>query len=130
MSRVKGRNTKPEIAVRVILHAMGFRFRLHAKKLPGNPDVVLPRHKKAIFVNGCLWHGHTECKRSKLPSSNVEFWQNKISSNMERDIRNIQALKDLGWNVLVVWACETRKKEILEDILKRFMGYGEATQSE
>lgn len=125
MSRVKGSNTKPEIAVRKLLHAMGFRFRLHGKKLPGKPDIVLPRHRKAVFVNGCLWHGHIGCKRSKRPSSNVEFWQTKISANMERDARDNRELNNLGWKVLVVWTCEIRNKELLEEKLKRFMENGE-----
>ena len=122
MSRVKGRDTKPEIAVRKILHNWGFRFRLHDKKLPGKPDIVLPRFKRVIFVHGCFWHGHPGCNRSKLPSSNISFWQAKIAANMERDIRNIEALKALGWETLVIWSCE--KKEQLEDKLKRFMDYG------
>lgn len=121
MSRIKGGDTKPEIAVRKILHGLGFRFRLHDKRLPGKPDIVLPRHKKIIFVHGCFWHGHTVCKRSKIPGSNVDFWQAKITANMERDTRNLEALKSLGWNTLVVWTCE--KKNGLEDKLKGFMNY-------
>ena len=123
MSRVKGSDTKPEIAVRKLLHGWGFRFQLHKKNLPGKPDIVLPRHKRVIFVHGCFWHGHIDCNRSKLPGSNVEFWQAKIAANMERDTRNMEALKALGWETLVVWTCE--KKDRLEDKLKGFMDYGD-----
>lgn len=122
MSRIKGSNTKPEIAVRKILHAMGFRFRLHDKKLPGKPDIILPRHKNIIFVHGCFWHGHNCCNRSKIPDSNSQFWQNKIAANIKRDSQNIDALKALGWKTLVIWTCE--KKELLEEKLKGFMNYG------
>ena len=130
MSRIKGCNTQPELAVRKLLHALGFRFRLHDKKLPGKPDIVLPRHRKAILVNGCLWHGHAECKRAKRPSSNVEFWNSKISATIERDNRNRCELNALGWNVLVVWTCEIGNKDRLEVKLKRFMDNGETAKSE
>lgn len=126
MARIKGANTKPEIVVRKLLHGMGFRFRLHDKGLPGKPDIVLPRHRRIVLVNGCFWHGHLDCKRAKLPASNVDFWQVKISSNIERDKRNIEALHNLGWRVLVVWACEMRDLTILTKKLKGFMSHGEA----
>lgn len=100
---------------------MGYRFRLHDKKLPGKPDVVLPRHRKVILVHGCFWHGHPGCKRAKQPSSNRIFWQAKLSCNMERDKRDKVKLRQLGWHVLIVWSCETRKIDILKTKLKGFM---------
>lgn len=121
MSRISGGNTKPEITVRKILHGMGFRFRLHVRNLPGTPDIVLPRHRKIIFVHGCFWHGHQGCLRSKRPSSNAEFWNAKIESNIERDRKNLTALAEAGWKTLVVWGCETKKPELLIEKLKNFL---------
>ena len=121
MSRVTGKNSKPELIVRKLLHGMGYRFRLHDAKLPGKPDVVLPRHKKIVFINGCFWHGHHDCKRAKLPSTNVEFWQSKISGNIRRDALNLVGLKQLGWHVLVVWGCEISQVHLLKEKLKGFM---------
>lgn len=106
MSRVKNRNTLPELLVRSLLHRLGFRFRLHRTDLPGTPDIVLPRYKVALFVNGCFWHGH-DCPRGKLPSTNLEFWEAKIRRNLERDAGSRAALTELGWTPLTVWACET-----------------------
>lgn len=102
MSRVKGRDTKPEMLVRSLVHRMGFRFRVHRRELPGNPDIVLPRHGKAIFVHGCFWHGHKRCSRSKRPKTNKTFWNNKIDENIERDKRFRRELRRMGWKVLVV----------------------------
>lgn len=121
MSRIRGTNTKPEMTVRKLLFSLGFRYRLHYAKLPGKPDIVLPRFKKAIFVHGCFWHGHRECKRSKLPSSNVEFWHTKIGRNVERDRKNIGELTKLGWQVLAIWSCETKQSELLEQKLREFL---------
>lgn len=121
MSRIAGSNTRPEIVVRKLLHGMGYRFRLHDKKLPGKPDIVLPRHRKVIFVHGCFWHGHLGCRRSKLPSSNVEFWGRKIAGNIERDKKNLETLAVLGWKVLIVWSCQMGKVEPLKEKLKGFM---------
>lgn len=121
MSGIKGGDTSPEIIVRKILHSMGFRFRLHDKKLPGKPDVVLPKHRKVVFVHGCFWHGHPGCKRAKKPASNKEFWQEKLCGNMERDQRNQQKLAELGWGVLIVWSCETAKTDALREKLRRFL---------
>lgn len=109
MSRIKGKNTKPEEFVRKYLFSRGFRYRKNDIKLPGKPDIVLPKYKTCIFVNGCFWHMHRGCKYFVWPKSNVEFWQNKIKKNAERDINNYQKLKDLGWRVLVVWECELKK---------------------
>lgn len=121
MSRVRGKDTKPERIVRSALHRTGYRFRLHDKKLPGSPDIVLRRHKKVVFVNGCFWHGHKGCKRSKLPSTNVEFWTEKIGKNKERDRKAYKALKKDGWGVLIVWECQTNNEEKLECMLRNFM---------
>ena len=121
MARVKGADTGPELLVRSMIHHMGFRFRLHRKDLPGSPDLVLPRHRKAIFVHGCFWHGHEGCRRSARPSSNKEFWNKKLSGNVERDKRDQEALRQAGWRVLVVWECETKDKEQLKRILTDFL---------
>lgn len=109
MSGIKGKNTRPELALRRALHARGFRYRLHDKKLPGKPDLVLPRFHAAIFVHGCFWHRHEGCKYATTPATRQEFWQAKFRENMERDQRNIDALLALGWRVAVVWECEMRK---------------------
>jgi DNA mismatch endonuclease, patch repair protein len=107
MAAIKGKNTKPELLVRRALHRRGFRFRLHVRDLPGRPDIVLPRYKAAIFVNGCFWHGHT-CKYFKLPATNTEFWREKISANQERDALKTKQLIGLGFRVLSIWECQTR----------------------
>lgn len=110
MSKISGKETKPEILVRKYLFSNGFRFRKNVKDLPGKPDIVLPKYKTIIFIHGCFWHGHS-CKRGKLPESNREFWQEKINKNTERDNRNASQLKEKGWNVIVVWQCEIKNKE-------------------
>ena len=121
MSRVKGRDTKPETLVRSFVHRMGFRFRLHQRDLPGKPDIVLPRHNKVIFVHGCFWHGHKQCPRSKRPTTNERFWNKKLDGNIERDKRFRRKLRRTGWKVLVVWQCETRNLEKLLEKLERFL---------
>jgi len=121
MSRVKGRDTKPEILVRSFVHRMGFRFRIHGRDLPGNPDIILPKHGKVIFVNGCFWHGHRRCLRSKRPTTHKGFWNRKLDQNIERDKRFRRMLRRMGWQVLVVWECETRKQEKLLRKLERFL---------
>ncbi|MDF1614346.1 very short patch repair endonuclease [Desulfurivibrio dismutans] len=122
MSRVGGKNTKPEIAVRSLLHSLGYRFRLHRKDLPGKPDITLPKYKKVIFVHGCFWHGHEDCPRSKRPSTNEEFWREKLDKNIERDKETVTALKKLGWDVLTVWACEVKDTNKLKTKLLSFLG--------
>lgn len=107
MSKVRDRDTAPELAVRSMVHAMGFRFRLHRRDLPGTPDLVLPRHEKVILVNGCFWHQHPGCAKAKRPASRREFWNEKLDANIERDRRNVEKLESLGWEVLVIWECET-----------------------
>lgn len=108
MSRIRGRNTGPELRLRSLLHRAGFRFRLHAKQLPGRPDVVLPRYRTAIFVHGCFWHRHPGCRNATTPSTRREFWQEKFDSNVNRDARNRVALEAAGWTVLTVWECELK----------------------
>lgn len=113
MSRVKGKNTGPELLVRKQLHRLGFRFRLHRSDLPGRPDIVLPKHQLCIFINGCFWHQHTGCARATMPSSRVLFWRNKLRRNVARDRENIGALVELGWHTLVIWECEARNLVML-----------------
>src|SRR5947208_16643148 len=106
MSRIKGRDTTPELEVRRRVHALGFRFRLHRTDLPGRPDIVLPRHRKVIFVHGCFWHRHEACRPLKVPRNNSDFWRKKFEANLERDRRAQAQLLELGWKVLIVWECE------------------------
>jgi DNA mismatch endonuclease (patch repair protein) len=110
MSRIRGRDTRPEIRLRSLLHRAGYRFRLHARDLPGRPDIVLPRFRTVIFVNGCFWHRHPGCRGATTPSTRPEFWQAKFDGNVERDSRNHAALRASGWNVLVVWECELKSE--------------------
>ncbi len=105
MSCIKGKNTKPEEIVRKYLFSQGFRYRKNDKKLPGTPDIVLPKYKTVIFVNGCFWHGHEGCRYYVVPKSNTEFWVNKIKTNKQRDIRKINDLHTLGWKIIIVWEC-------------------------
>ena len=121
MSRISGRDTKPEIEVRKFLFGNGYRFRINKKELPGKPDIVLPKYKTVIFVNGCFWHGHTNCEKASLPKSNSEFWENKISKNVVRDNRNCRELKKLGWRVVVIWQCEIGSKVRLEKTFKKLL---------
>ena len=121
MTAIKSRHTKPEMIVRSIVHRLGYRFRLHDKKLPGKPDIVLPRHKKIILVHGCFWHIH-DCKRGNVtPKTNVEYWQNKRLRNVERDQENLEIYKKSGWKVLTVWECETKDAVNLENELVKFL---------
>lgn len=110
MSQVKGKDTKPELLVRKFLFANGLRYRLYDKKLPGRPDIVLPKYKTVIFIHGCFWHGHEYCKYSALPKTRTEFWSEKIEGNKKRDKENIKQLKSKGWNVLIVYGCELKKE--------------------
>jgi len=119
MSRIQGRNTRPELRLRSLLHREGYRFRLHVGGLPGRPDIVLPRYRTAIFVHGCFWHRHEGCRSTTNPSTRPEFWQNKFSENVSRDARNQAALREAGWNVLVVWECELKAES---DSIVAFIG--------
>lgn len=112
MSRIRGKNTKPEMLVRRYLFSRGFRFRINVKRLPGTPDIVLRKYRTVIFVNGCFWHGHQGCKYFVVPKSNSEFWKNKIEKNQERDLKNRIRLRDMGWHVIQVWECQLRPKEL------------------
>lgn len=115
MSGIRGKDTKPEIIVRSLLHRLGYRFRLHRKDLPGKPDIVLPKWRAVIFVNGCYWHGHESCHLFRLPKTRIDFWTNKIAGNRARDQRNHIALQGAGWKVLVIWECAVSKKLSLSD---------------
>lgn len=106
MSKISGKDTKLEILVRKYLFSKGFRFRKNAKDLPGKPDIVLPKYKTIIFINGCFWHGHENCKKAILPATNTKFWREKISGNIIRDKGNIQKLREMGYKVITVWQCE------------------------
>ena len=108
MSRIRSVNTKPELIVRKALHAAGFRFRLHARRLPGRPDLVLPKYRAAVFVNGCFWHKHPGCNYAATSKTWSEFWQEKLKANVERDVRNLGALRRAGWRTAVVWECGLR----------------------
>jgi DNA mismatch endonuclease, patch repair protein len=116
MSRIQGKNTKPEILVRSAAHSLGYRFRLHRRDLPGTPDIVFPRLGKVIFVHGCFWHQHRGCRYAYKPKSNSLFWEKKFSGNVERDKRHLRALRQLGWDVLTVWECDTKN---LAKLLRR-----------
>lgn len=113
MARLKGKNTRPEKRVRSLLHAMGYRFRLHRKDLPGNPDIVLPKYGTVIFVHGCFWHQHPACNRASIPASNEEFWGKKLTANKRRDAIVEKELNDRGWNVIIIWECELKSPDSL-----------------
>ncbi|MBS7847388.1 DNA mismatch endonuclease Vsr [Pseudomonas fluorescens] len=115
MSSIRGKNTQPELKVRRFLHAHGYRFRLHRKDLPGNPDIVLPKLMTCIFVHGCFWHKHDNCRYATTPKSRQDFWESKLSKNAERDAKASEALQHLGWTVLIVWECQLRSAETALD---------------
>ena len=120
MSMIKGKNTKPEIIVRKFLHKNGFRFRIHYPKLPGKPDIVLPKYRTVIFINGCFWHGHKGCRYFGIPKTKTEWWVEKINRTIERDKKKIRELKDMYWNVKVIWECELKpdkRARTLENLL-------------
>ena len=125
----KGKDTKPEFAVRRLLHAMGYRFRLHRRDLPGSPDVVLPKRRKAIMVHGCFWHGHEGCRSGHVPATRLEYWGPKLAANRARDARKIAALREAGWSVAVVWECGTAQREDLAGWLRRFVETPDAGNS-
>ena len=120
MSQIKGKNTKPEERVRRYLFAHGYRYRKNVSTLPGKPDIVLPKYRTCIFVNGCFWHRHEGCKYFVWPKNNADFWRNKINGNVERDTKEQQALTAMGWNVLIVWECELKGKEF-DGTMERLM---------
>ncbi len=122
MSKIKNRNTSPELKVRSLLHRKGYRFRLHRKDLPGTPDIVLPKYHTVIFVHGCFWHRHMHCKEGAYfprdPIKGVEFWQDKFEKTMKRDQINIEALKMCGWRVVVIWECQISNENKIEDVIR------------
>ena len=122
MAKIKSKNTKPELLLRKALHALGFRYRLHDKKLPGKPDLVFPSRKKVIFVNGCFWHGHDCPVGSRLPKSNTEFWRDKRAKNKARDQRQLAQLDLLGWESLVVWECDIKASRGVPAAVKEYLG--------
>lgn len=126
MSKIRGEETIPEIAVRQFLFSKGFRFRKNIKSLSGKPDIVLPKYKTVIFVHECFWHGHKNCNAAKLPETRKAFWKNKIASNVERDKRNYKELKKSGWKVVTVWQCQiknkNRKEKRLAKVIKEITG--------
>lgn len=121
MRAVCGQNTKPELAVRRAAHAMGYRFRLHRRDLPGTPDLVFPIYKIALFVHGCFWHGHPGCRKATIPKSNAEFWRAKLARNIERDSKAKTALLSVGWQVEVIWECEITEAEDIRALLARIL---------
>ena len=121
MSRVRGKNTKPELIVRREVHALGYRFRLHRSDLPGTPDLVFPRLQKIVFIHGCFWHRHEACSRTTTPTTRASYWQEKFEQNVQRDRRNVTMLEALGWKVLVIWECETFDRFRLAESLSSFL---------
>lgn len=122
MSMIKGKNTKPEIIVRSVCHELGLRFRLHRKDLPGKPDLVFPKHRLCIFVHGCFWHRHPDCKYAYTPKSRIEFWLPKLDKNVERDLHAQKTLLSLGWRVLVIWECDTKNRDFLRKEIQKTFG--------
>ena len=121
MAQVKGRNTRPEKAVRSLLHHMGYRFRLQRVDLPGKPDIVLPKYRTAVFVHGCYWHRHDCPNGQRLPKSRLDFWLPKLEGNRERDIRKQSLLRKQGWNVLIIWECQLRDTNTLQENIRAFL---------
>lgn len=128
MQSVGTKNTGPEMIVRRLLHGMGFRYGLHRKDLPGRPDIVLTRHKKAIFVHGCYWHGHG-CAKGRLPKTRLEYWGEKIEKNKARDRRNLSSLSGSGWDTLVLWQCQTKDPDLLQGLLNEFLNEKKANRN-
>lgn len=128
MSLIRSKNTKPEVALRSMLHAQGYRFRIHRRDLAGSPDVVFPSRRKVIFVHGCFWHGHEGCKVANVPKTRTEYWQLKFAKNKARDRKNEDRLRDLGWNIMVVWECELREKSKLLKRVAAFLGPSKRAQ--
>lgn len=125
MSKIRSKDTKPEIILRSALHRLGYRFRVHYKKLPGKPDIVLPKYKTVIFVHGCFWHFHSECNEGRIPNTNSKFWKEKLLKNVEKDKRHKNACENLGWKVITVWECEIEKRfeKSLERIISLLNNY-------
>lgn len=122
MRRVRGKDTKPELVVRRLAHALGYRFRLHRPDLPGHPDIVFPSKRKIVFVHGCFWHRHQACQRASTPMTRREFWEAKFDRNRDRDARKERELRQAGWDVLVLWECETNRPQHIVEQLQEFLG--------
>ena len=118
MAAIKSKNTKPEIIVRSHLYSLGFRYRIHNKSLPGKPDISNKKKKIAIFINGCFWHSHKDCKYAVIPKTRTEWWKKKLDDNKKRDQRNLKKLKSMKWNILVLWECEIKNKKFEKKILE------------
>ena len=125
MARVRVKGTKPEQLVRQIAHSLGYRFQLNRSDLPGKPDLVFSQHRKVILVHGCFWHGHGNCSKARRPISNSAFWEQKLSRNRERDQQNATALKDAGWQMMVIWECETRNRYQIAESIRSFFEHRE-----
>jgi DNA mismatch endonuclease (patch repair protein) len=121
MSLIKAEDTKPEMAIRRLVHSMGYRYRLHVAALPGRPDLVFPARKAVIFVHGCFWHRHAKCKLARLPKSRLDFWLPKLDANRRRDVAVLRNLRKLGWRTMVAWECQTKRPQLLARRLKRFL---------
>ncbi len=121
MSRVRSRNTKPEMAVRRLVHGMGFRYRLHSRELPGIPDMIFQSKGKVVFIHGCFWHLHKNCGRYRLPKTNKNFWTPKLNENKKRDVRNQRKLRKSGWDYFIVWECELKDEKKLSNRLKNYL---------
>ena len=121
MRAVRAADTKPEMIVRRIAHGMGYRYRLHGRDLPGRPDLVFRPRRKVVFVHGCFWHGHRDCRRSRRPKGNADFWNAKLQRNMDRDAAQIEALENAGWRVLVIWECQTKSPAEVAALLRSFL---------
>lgn len=124
MSRIRGKNTTPELIVRKLVYSMGYRYRLHYAKLPGKPDLVFPGRKKVIFVHGCFWHGHEGCKKATIPKTRVEYWKPKLEENKKRDREKQIELEDMGWDFLTIWQCELKDIEGLKKKIQSFLTAG------
>ena len=121
MSRIRSKGTRPEIIVRKVLTKLGWRYRLHIAKLQGRPDIVIPKNKTALFINGCFWHQHKGCKRQSIPKTNVAYWEKKLKGNVERQKKDIKVLRKLGWRVRVIWECQTKQEDHLEKKLRSIL---------
>lgn len=121
MAAIKSKNTSPELIVRKILFSEGYRYRIHDSKLPGKPDIVLKKYKTVIFVHGCFWHSHANCKRANMPKTNLDYWSNKISKNVDRDKEHYEELKEGEWKILIIWECQTKDREQVRKLLSKVL---------
>lgn len=125
MAKIRSKNTKPEVILRKYLHQHGHRFRIHKKDLPGKPDIVLSKYKAAVFVHGCFWHYHTDCREGRIPNTNSKFWQDKLSKNVSRDLSHQQKLAEAGWRVIVIWECDLEaalKNNEMDILMRKIVG--------